>query len=1071
MKNFFSKKGAFFCLCLLFMAISIPGFAQNSLNVKGVVTDAATGETLIGVSVSQPGSGNGTVTDLDGRFTLNVPQGAKLLFSYIGYEPVELAAASDMNVQLGVSQKILDELVVVGYGVQKKSVVSAAISRVSAEDLDLVTPTRVEDVLKGKVSGVTILQQSGQPGAASDVRIRGVGTTGEGKAPLYIVDGMTVDGNISFLNPTDIASVEVLKDAASAAIYGTRGANGVILVTTKSGQSGKATVNYDFSYGWQNPWKKRAMLDAKEYMVIQNEMAINDNSTPRYSQGQIAAIGAGTDWQEEVFNSNAPVQSHQLNVNGGSDRYTYFLSFGYFNQEGIVGGDYGKSNYERYNLRLNNTFTVYEATDRDFLNKVKVGASLNYTRVKSIDLTANSEYGSVLGSAIVFDPTIPVYSTDPEKDLATYPTAVKDKSGRVLSLPPGGFQEIVNPIGLLNRPDVLNKSEDVFVGSFWAEVDILEGLKFRSSYGADMSFWGDNGYVFPYYLGSMTYADDETRFSNATASLNRRYAWQTENYFTYNKSFDLHNLTVMAGQSAFKSSRKELKGGRAMPATTDPGKAWIDNALGETKPGQLWINGSIGDASFHSLASYFARVNYNFDERYILSASLRRDGSSRFGSNNKWANFPAVSVAWNVLNEPYLTKPDWFDALKVRFSWGKNGNENIGELRYASFDNTGTTQDYYFGGGYNVNGDANDGTLYTGRTPGALSNPNLRWERSEQTDIGLDFRFLSNALTFSADYYKKQTRDMLMDVPLSNYVGQGAPIANIGIMENWGVEFELGWKQKVSDFTYYVNANVSYLQNKLVEYGNATGIQPNMEVGKSEGEYMRGSNNETYPYFYGRVTDGIFQNWDEINNYTWTGIEDPEVGEITRLLQPDALPGDVRFVDLDGNGLINDDDKQKIGKPMPDWVFGFTVGAEWKGFDVNAFFQGTQGNDIFQFDRSGLSVFNRPEWVLQRWHGEGTSDRIPRVASVDKNLNWVASDLYVKDGSYIRLKSAQFGYTLPQDITRKAAIQRLRVFIAGENLLTFTGYDGFDVEIGDRGIDRGIYPQSRTISIGANITF
>ena len=1074
------KKGLLFTLLSLFFSWTIS--AQTN-PIKGIVISATDNEPLIGVSVLVKGTTNGTMTDIDGAFSLNAQPSDALLINYLGFKTQEIPVGDRVNFHITLQEddQLLDEVVVVGYGVQKKSVVSASISRVSSEDLELVTPTRVEDVLKGKVAGVTILQNSGQPGAESAVRIRGIGTVNKSD-PLYIVDGMAIDGNIGFLNPTDIESVEILKDAASAAIYGTRGANGVILVTTKSGKAGKANINYDFSYGWQNPWKKRSMLNAREYMIIQNEIAINDNSSVPYTKEQIESIGKGTDWQDKTFNYDAPVQSHQVNVNGGNEKYTYYLAFGYFNQEGIVGGNYGKSNYERYNIRVNNTINIYEEKSRNFLNKIKVGVNANYTRTENSDIEANSEYGSILGSAIVFDPTVPVYATNPEKVLEEHPNAVKDKNGKVLSLPPAGFQEIVNPVGLLNRPDQTNRHEDVIVSSFWGEMDIFEGLKFRSSYGVDISFWGSDGYTFPYYLGSMTYVQDPeyvdkdeiARRPQVRSALNRRFTWQAENYLTYSKTIGLHDFSVMAGQSAFKTTRKYLEGNRAFPQTYDPDKAWLDNTDHRYKDGEIWIQGGIAnldgtEANFHSLASYFGRVNYNYDERYILSASIRRDGSSRFGSNNKWATFPAVSLAWNILNEPYITSPDWFNVAKVRFSWGRNGNENIDDLRYASFDDRGgSSQNYYFGGGYQVNGDVTGGNLETGTTPGALSNPSLRWEESDQIDIGIDLRFLNNALTFSTDYYKKKTVDMLMRVPLSNYVGQNSPWGNIGDMENWGIEFELGWKQKVKDFTYYVSANASYLKNKLTRYGSATGIEPNIEVGKSEGEIMRGSNGEPYPYFYGRKTDGIFQNWDEINSYTWTN---PETGEVN-LLQPDAVPGDVRFRDLNNDGKVNDDDKTKIGKPTPDWTFGFTIGAEWKGFDANFFFQGTAGNDIFEFNRSGLSAFNRPQWMLDRWHGEGTSNKIPRMASSsDKNLNWASSDLYIKDGSYLRLKSAQFGYTLPMNLTRKVSVQKLRFFVAGENLLTFTDYEGFDVEIGERGIDKGVYPQSRTISVGANITF
>jgi len=1045
---------------LLTTAFSL--YAQN-VQIKGVVVSAADNEPLLGVNVVEKGTTNGTVTGLDGDFTLSVPNGSTLTITYVGFRPMEVRAdaSAPMHIVMQEDSELLDEVVVVGYGVQKKSVVTAAISRVSSEDLETVTPTRIEDVLKGKVSGVQIISDSGQPNAESKVRIRGIGTINDSK-PLFIVDGMPVDGGISYLNPTDIESVEVLKDAASAAIYGTRGANGVILVTTKSGKSGKATVNYDFSIGWQNPWKKKAVLNAREYMVIQNEMAINDNGTPRYSAADIAGA-VNTDWQDETFNYDAPVQNHQVSISGGTDKSSYFLSFGYLNHEGIIGGDTGRSNYERYSIRLNNTYTAFETNNRTFLNKVRVGTNIGYTRGVSSSLEANSEFGSVLGSAITFDPTVPLYASDADaaKILAEHPYAVTDKKGRVFSTPPSGFQEIANPRGMLNQPmsNVLN--EDKFVATFWGEIDILPGLTFRSSYGADLAFWGRDEYYFPYFL-SVQGKDLTELNSSVTGEMNRGYTWQVENYFSYNKTFlGAHNVGIILGQSAQKATTRMLKGTANQFEVYDPGKAHIDNTIGNVDLQRA--EGNIGDANFRSLASYFGRVNYNYNERYMLQASLRRDGSSRFGSNNKWAMFPAVSVGWNVLNEPYVEsfKPDWFDVFKVRVSWGKNGNDRIGDLRYAAFNDKG--QNYFFGGGYSVAGDS-FGTPSNGVSPAALSNNNLKWEESEQIDLGFDARFFNSALTFGFDYFKKKTNGMLMDVAIPNYVGQGAPVGNVGDMENWGIELESSWKSSIGKVNYYVSANASFMKNKLVHLGNASGIKSNIENNGASGvgEYVRGSNGEVYPYFYGLKTAGIFQNQAEIDAYV-----NAEGG----LIQPAAKPGDVRFLDLTGDGKIDDEDKTKIGKGMPDWTFGFTLGGEYMGFDVNLFFQGSVGNDVFEFAQRGdIPRMNRPEWILQRWHGEGTSNKIPRMTSANENQNWRSSDLYVKDGSYLRLKSAQIGYTLPSQLINKVSLQRLRVFVSAENLLTFTSYDGFDPEISN-GIDKGIYPQSRTVSVGLNVTF
>ena len=1034
-------------------------FAQD-IQIKGVVVSGGDNLPLPGVNVVVKGTSIGTITDLDGQFSFAVPAKSMLSITYIGYKPLEVAADGSklMNITLQEDTETLDEVVVVGYGVQKKSVVTAAISRVTAEDLNNTTPSRIEDALKGKVSGVQITQSSGQPGADSKVRIRGVGTVNNSE-PLYIVDGMPVDGGINYLNPTDIQSVEILKDAASAAIYGARAANGVILVTTKSGVSGKTNITYDFTYGLQNPWKKRSVLNATEYMTLMNEVAVNDGNVPKYLPEQIVSAGKGTDWQDETFNYDAPVQSHQVSVNGGSDKIVYFLSLGYFDQEGIVGGNYGKSNYNRWSLRTNSTYNVFETKDRSFLNKMRVGVNISYARSKSSGIETNSEYGSILGSALAFDPTVPVYATNPESVLASYPNAVKDKNGKVYSIPAGGFQEIANPVGMLNAPTSSTLNEDKFVASFWGELDLYEGLKFKSSYGADLAFWGNDGYTFPYFLA--TQGKNITQ-SSVFSNMHRGFTWQVENTLTYTKTFDdKHNLTVLLGQSAKEYTLRELYGDDYDLLETNPDKANINSAIADRDEER--VAGGTGGFSNQTLASYFGRIDYNFDERYMIQATVRRDGSSNFGPNHKWAVFPSVSLGWNVTNEAFMdSRPDWFSNLKLRASWGKNGNERIGQFRYTSLMDGG--QNYYFGSGDNAK-------MQYGSSPSKIANPNVKWEESEQLDLGFESRFFNNSLTFGFDYFKKKTNGMLMDQPIPAYVGKGAPIANAGDMQNWGLEFESTYKLKINDFSFNVGANASYLNNKLIKLGNASGEAIYADAGASGvGSYVKGKNGEVYPYFYGYKTGGILQNQQQADEYN------SKYGE-------KAQPGDVIFLDIAGeksntpDGKITDADKTKIGKGMPDWTFGLSLGADWKGFDLNLFFQGTAGNDVFDFSQRGdIQAMNRPSWMLDRWIGEGTSNKIPRMTAVNPNRNWRSSDLYIKDGSYVRLKTIQLGYSLPTSLLEKASLQRLRLFVTAENLFTFTSYDGFDPEIaaGDYfniGVDKGIYPQSRTISVGANLTF
>ncbi|MGM0377522.1 MAG: SusC/RagA family TonB-linked outer membrane protein [Bacteroidota bacterium] len=1036
-------------------------FAQE-VTVTGTVTSEDDGEPIPGASVVVQGTDDGTITQADGTYSIDVEEGENLVFSFVGMETVTREVdGTTIDVVMSSATTDLDEVVVVGYGVQKKSVVSAAISSVSSEDLEQTTPSRIEDVLKGKVSGVQITQSSGQPGSDSKVRIRGTGTINNSD-PLYIVDGMAVEGGIDYLNPSDIESVEVLKDAASAAVYGARAANGVILVTTKSGEAGDAQINYDFSYGWQNPWKKRSVLDAREYMVIMNESSMNDGNDPIYSQEEISGAGEGTDWQEETFNFNAPVENHQLSISGGNEKANYFVSFGHYNEEGIVGGDYGRSNYERYSLRTNNSYEVFDA-DRLLLNNLELGVNASYSRSVSSGIETNTEYGSVLGSALAFNPLVPVYAENPEQVLEDHPTAVTDSEGRVLSIPPSGFQEIANPVGMLNAPTGSQGNSDKIVSNFWGELDIIEGLTLRSTYGVDLAFWGNDGYEYEHFLATQ---GKELDRSHVYSGMNRGFTWQVENTLTYTKSFnDLHNLTVLLGQSAQEYEVKNLSGDDYDLLEENPDKAVIDYATADRDDER--VSGGTGGFSSESLASYFGRVDYNFDERYIVQATVRRDGSSKFGPENKWAIFPSFSLGWNVTNEAFMeNRPEWFNHLKLRGSWGMNGNSRIGNFAYTSLMDG--QQNYYFGAG-------DDATMHYGTSPSNLANPELKWEESEQIDIGFDARFVNSSIILGFDYFQKTTNGMLMEQPIPAYVGKGAPLANAGDMENSGYEIELTHKGSIGTFNYSIGGNASYLRNELIDMGNESGEQIYESAGATGvGDFVKGANGEVFPYFYGYKVDGILQNQEEADAYN------SEYGE-------NAQPGDVKFRDIAGDtdengnpipdGNIDGDDRTKIGKGMPDWTFGLNAKVEWRNFDLSMFFQGSYGNDIFDYSQRGdIPAMNRPSWVLDRWVGEGTSDWIPRVTRENPNSNWRSSELYIKDGSFVRMKNLQLGYSLPSHVLQGASIQRLRVYVKGENLLTLTDYEGFDPEIasGDYtsiGVDRGIYPQARTISVGANISF
>ena len=749
------------------------------------------------------------------------------------------------------------------------------------------------------------------------------------------------------------------------------------------------------------------------------------------------------------------MMNHQVSVSGASEKVNYLFSLGFYTQDGIVGGNFDRSNYERLTLRSNTQYTLFdESKERNWLNSLKVTSNLSYARIKSTNFDDNSTWGTPLGSALALSPILNVYDETEEAikaqfdkygTTAEYTPVYDPRNGKLFSIP-GEFGEMSNPIAKLSLPGDKHWSHK-FVANFSAELQLWDNLKFKTSYGADLSFWGYDSYRPLYYLRS----GESSTQSSAYSRKEDGTVWQLENVLMYDKSIDKHSFSVLLGQSAKKSSGSYLYGSRNN--ITNYSRPYIDASTGLAANADRDAAGAPSvDAT---LASIFARASYNYDERYMLQVTVRRDGSSRFGPNNHYAVFPSFSLGWNLTNEKFMNKrPNWLTTTKIRLSWGKNGNENIGNFKYTVLTSPGNNA--IFGSSENV---------INGVKASGLANPDLKWEESEQLDFGLDFGFFNNALTFTADYYKKKTNGMLMEMNIPFYVGEAKPIGNVGKMENSGIELEAAYKFRVSDWNFRVSANASYLKNKLIEYGNESGWE-NLDSFQGTGDISRAENGKPFPFFYGYKTAGIFQNTDEVKAYK------NDKGE---LLQPTAVPGDVRFVDVDGNGIIDANDRTDIGKGMPDWTFGFNLGVSWKNFDLNMMWQGTAGNDIYDATRrTDIATSNLPSWMLNRWTGEGTSNRIPRFVQGD-NVNWQSSDLYVYDGSYLRLKNIQLGYTLPAALTQKVFISSLRFYVAAENLFTFTKYHGFDPEISSGGtslgIDYGVYPQARVWTIGASLSF
>ncbi len=1017
------------------VVITATGQPIPAFTVRGKITNTE-GLPMQGVNVLEKGTNNGTTTDANGEFTLNVANGsATLVVSNVGYAMMEIAVAerSQISVMMTAENKAIEEVIVVGYGTQKRRNVTGAISSVRAKDLENMPVFRVEQSLQGRVSGLTITSASGQPGEGSTVRVRGTTTIGNSD-PLYVVDGVPVNGGIDYLSQADIASIEVLKDAASAAIYGTQGANGVILITTKRGSSGAIKVNYNGFVGTQAPWRKLDLLNATEYATLLNEAYMAAGQPIRFPNP--SSYGEGTDWQEAVFNDNALIQNHELSISGGSERSTYYGSFGYLNQDGIVATS--NSNYKRFTARFNSTHKIGRM--------LTFGTNIGYTRTKSVGVGTNGEWGTPLNRAINLDPITPLVVTDPNvANQAPYtnsPHIVRDANGNPYGISTIVTSEILNPIAALKVAQG-NGWSDKLVANAFLEIEPIKGLKYRSNIGTDLAFWGDEGFQPLYYLNSINQNID---LNGYTRNSNRGMYWIWENTLSYTRSFGDHNFTLLGGTSAQKNYG-ESQGGTKRGIPVDNLKdASLNFAVPQTN--QFFWGGEYNVA----LASVFGRLTYDYDGKYLLNAIVRRDGSSRFGTNNKFGVFPSVSAGWIVSREKFFPITDKISFLKIRGSYGVNGNDRIGDFRYVST----------IGGGRNY---TLNGQLIPGFSPNAIANPDLKWESTSQLNIGLD-AVIFKKFNLTLEWYNKKTYDMLLDIAVPGYVGNNGPIGNIADMENRGVELELGYSEKIGELSFNVSANVSHLRNRVTYLGEDKEFLGGQVFGPQGVEITRTMVGYPIGAFYGFTTNGLFQSWAEVNNHK---------GHNGDLLQPNAAPGDIRYVDTNGDGVINNDDRSIIGDPTPDWSFGFTVNAAWRGFDLTVFGQGVAGNDVFQaIRRFDLPTANYTREALGRWVGTGSSNYFPRLVINDPNQNFSrSSDFFLKPGDYFRIKTLQIGYTFNNRLLANAGITKLRVYAMSNNLATFTRYSGFDPEIGggSYGVDRGIYPQARSFMLGVNLGF
>lgn len=996
------------------------------VSVSGRITGAADGQPLIGATVAIEGTSGGAIADIEGQFRLTAPSSESVLvFSYTGMisKKEKIGSRSVIDVVLDENASLIDEVVVVGYGSQKRSNISGAVSTVTAAEIAELPVLRVEQALQGRTAGVQVTQNSGSPGSPLTVRIRGTGTINNSD-PLYIVDGVPVDG-LDFLNPNDIETMNVLKDAASAAIYGSRGANGVVLITTKGGkknQDGK--VAYDAYFGMQSAWKKVNLLNAREYAILSNEAHIAAGQVPLPELANPEALGNGTDWLDAIF-GNAPMSSHQLSFSGGSEKSTYTVSGNYFDQEGIVGGD--KAGFRRYTARINGTNTVKKW--------LTIGTNIGLTNLGRRFLPENNEFTTPLVRALNMDPVTPV-----RKDDGTYAYSRYSDT------------DITNPVNAMEQTFDRWKSNRI-VGAVFSELTLAPGLRFRSSYSVDATF-ATRDIFYPQFdlsndpVLSDAPAGEKNLINSVVKQHNSWRTWQLENVLTWDHNFgENHHLTLTGGTTALENRYEYSGGANTNLPSNDPDDAFISNTIDP-----IASQSAYGGADESSLLSVFGRANYEFNQKYLFSAALRADGSSRFGPNNRYGYFPSVSAGW-IISEEAFWGSKALEFLKIRASWGQNGNDRIGNYGFSTVVLSG--QNYTFGPGE---------TITNGSVPLTVANPDLRWETITQTDIGFDATFFNGRLSWTSDFYLKNTSGMLYAAPIPLTVGAAPPVRNIASVKNTGWETDVQYRNRSGAFKYSVGGNLSIVKNEVTGLGeggepvfagrvqSANASVTKTEVGQPIGAY------------FGYVTDGIFQTRQEVADHAFQS--------------ENTAPGDIRFKDLNGDGVVNTDDQDYIGNPIPDFTYGFTADVEWKGFDLGIFLQGAQGNDLYNATvRYDFTYVNRPVSVLNRWTGPGTSNSEPRVNLSDPNQNARVSDRFVEDGSYLRLKNVQLGYSLPKNLLERIGFEKFRVYFSGQNMFTFTRYTGMDPEIGsyggalEAGIDRGFYPQARVLLGGINVIF
>jgi TonB-dependent starch-binding outer membrane protein SusC len=998
--------------------------AQNNQVVTGKVT-SDTGEDLPGVSVLVKGSATGTSTDANGKFSIQVSEEATLVFSFIGMKTTEVNVGQQTVINVTMTSDIaqLEEVVVVGYGTQKKTDVTGSVASVSSKEIKSTPITGLAQAMQGRAAGVQVSQISSAPGGGVSVRIRGGNSLRGNNEPLYVIDGFPIlNENGPTINPNDIESIDILKDASATAIYGSRGANGVVIITTKRGKAGATTINFESYYGVQTVRKKLDLLNATQLAELINEGIENVNNDnigkptfpkpPAFTPDQIAALGEGTNWQDEIFRS-APQQNYQLSVSGGDDKNQFMISANYFKQDGIILNSY----FNRGSIRMN--------LDRKLSKKFKLSNNLTIMRTTGNAVNTDNDGGSGAGvvyGALIFSPTVGVFNEDGTYTIDNRPGAIK----------------ISNPVALAELTK--NKTTNTrIMGDITGNWEIITGLNLKTSFFANIVNSKNAQYV-PRTVYAGVGANGSAAISS-TQSLN----WLNNSTLTYQKQFnDVHNLTALLGYEVQQFYSEDYRAS----AQNFPNDIVDYNNLGYAQQ----VNPSSSGSNEWGLVSYMARINYDYDGRYLATLTTRVDGSSRFGAGNKRAVFPSGSVAWRISEEDFMSDIEAVSDLKIRVGIGVTGNQEI--PTFSSLAALGTAN-YNFGG-----------SLSIGYAPTRIANPNLKWEPTAQTNIGIDIGLFTNRVVITADYYKKKTTDLLYDVPLPTSTGYSTSLQNVGSIGNHGFELGISTVNLDGAFKWETDFNISANRNEILDLGDISGDVP---AGQASGHLQLSNSGilrvgEPLGVFYGLKTDGIFQSAEEVAGSA----------------QPTAKPGDRRYVDVNNDSVINASDRVILGYAQPKFSFGFTNRFSFKGFELSVFFQGVHGNSVFNINRFELEsmtgVSNQSTAVLKRWTPDNGGNVIPRATSV--GVPYQVTDRQIEDGSYIRLKNIQLAYNFPGAWLEKLKITNARLYVSGQNLLTITDYSGFDPEVsrfgGDAfsfGTDYGSYPVAKMYLVGLNLSF